>query len=277
MSPRRPVVDEKPHTSATAVARTPHETNDLMRFARVITTDNRHNTTIDRLIETAALDVVQLDYGAPTGSGTYATALLKQLPTLHKAMYLDPSLHVVTNAGGGNVVACIEAVAEFLCEHGSANMPLTAIRGDNVLPRIEQLLPAKQLPISLKAAHVEIGAGPIATALREGSRLVVVGCYDLAAPAIATAVAGASWNWEEPEALARLAVAAYFPETVLEIGSQHTFEFDAPTGGNFHEARIAEVFAQHADEIGKLRHADVQFSLRDGIVGATTTGDWRLR
>ncbi len=206
-----------------------------MRLARVVSAHDQRNPALDRLVETAELDVLQLDYVWPnivwpkisSPSLGYAAGLLQQMQTLHKTIFLDPKLHLVTNAGGGDPRGCVEALAEYLCEHGDAKLPITAVRGDNVLPCLEELMAAgielkdiatgmtlhelKQPPL---AAQVELGAGPLAIAWEDGARLVVAGCYDLAAPMIATAVSALGWSGDQTN---RLAIASTFSQVYVDI------------------------------------------------------------
>jgi hypothetical protein len=58
------------------------------------------------------------------------------------------------------------------------------------------------------AADLQLGAWPIVTALEEGARVIVAGCYDGAAPAIAAAVHAFGWNWKQANSLAAAASAA---------------------------------------------------------------------
>jgi hypothetical protein len=58
------------------------------------------------------------------------------------------------------------------------------------------------------AADLQIGAGPIATALAEKARIIVAGCYDPAAPALASAVTNFGWKWRDLDHLAAAAVAS---------------------------------------------------------------------
>ena len=205
-----------------------------MRLARVVSAYDQRNPALDRLVKTAELDVLQLDYVWPnvlpnicSPDSRYASGLLQQMQTLHKTIFLDPKLLLITNAGGGDPRGCVEALAEYLCEHGDAKLPVTAIRGDNVLPCLEELMAAgielkdiatgttlhelKQSPL---AAQVELGAGPLAIAWDDGARLVVAGCYDLAAPMIATAVSALGWSWDQTNLLA---VASTFSQVCVDL------------------------------------------------------------
>ncbi len=278
-----------------------------MRLARVISTHVQRNPALDRLVETAGLDVLQLDYvwPHPTPDGPkYAVGLLHQLQTLHKTLFLDPHLHLITDAGAGDPRACVEAVAEYLCEHGDAKLPLTAIRGANVLPCLEELMAEgvelrdiatgmtlQELTQPIVAAQVELGAGPLATAWNEGSRFVVAGCYDLAAPMIATAVSALRWSWDQVDKLAELAVAAHLPETVVEINQNSRLTVRAQASTEIDTYQLRWRLLETADDEGWFRHADVgcqirKFELQEqspdaytitDVNGFAASGDWMLR
>ncbi len=79
-----------------------------MRLARANSADDQTNPAITALAATGELDLLQLDYAWPAPSAC-SVAFLEQLRTLHKHFFLEPNLRQITNAGGGNVVACVEA------------------------------------------------------------------------------------------------------------------------------------------------------------------------
>ena len=266
----------------------PESNSHSMRFARLVSACDRHHPDVDKLVGTAELDVLQLDYFRPSTTPvesnlwqTYAPGLLGQLRSLHKTLYLDPRLHVVTNAGDGNTVGCVEAVAEFFCAHDDANLPVTAIRGDNVLARLEEfvadgvelrdLATGKSLLETrrpLLAAQVELGAGPIATALDEGSRFVVAGCYDSAAPALGSAVSLLQWSWDQADTLAQVATIANFAGQV----AGQIFEVDQA-------GKVSLASLPVGSEVEKrtfLKKASRPF-LRTGTTDYSATGEWLLR
>lgn len=274
-----------------------------MRFARVLLPSAHSKSGISRLVETAALDVLQLDFswsGVFSQGPAYAPGLLDQLRALHRTMYLDPNLHLITDGGRGNPVGCAEKVAEFLCEHGDGNLPLSVIRGDNLLPHLETLMaegvslvdPATGLSVHeikqpLLAAHVELGAGPITTALTEGARIVIAGCYDVASPLIATAVAALEWRWDQLNELAQLTVAAQLANTLLEIDEAGGLAVHAQPGCALETERLkssitAAASARHADVICSATNFELQEISTgglaiDGVQGRATDEKWNLR
>lgn len=261
-----------------------------MKFARVLSAFDCTNPTIDRLASQFDLDLLQLDYRWPSidvpnndARQQYASGLRDQLRTLHKTIYLEPSLKLITNAGGGDTLACIEMLAAYLCEHDDKSLPITAIRGDNVLARLDEMLAdglelrdlssgtrLQDLTQPILSAQVELGAGPFYTALREGSRIVVAGCYDFAAPLIATAVNSEYATWETTERLAQLAVAARYPETVVIIESSDSsglnIELRNESKADNGELLNANIVEPANCRDSQMRHADVQYTANDNAV-----------
>jgi len=292
-----------------------------MRLARVVSAFDCCNPSIDRLVETADLDVLQLDYqwltndsaDRRTGCGhkgenwlwrSYAPGFLKQLRTLHKSLYLDPNLHVVTNAGGRDTLGCVEALAKFLCEHDGAELPITAIRGDNVFAHLEELMAEgielrdvatgtalQKLALPLVAAQVELGAGPFKTALEEGSRLVVAGCYDGAAPVIAAATSATPLAWDHTDTLAQLAGAARCQQTIVEFDEEMHLELYPQPGSQVRLDQMESQITESTSPEGTVKHADVHYEeshcefagVSEGnhssqqIMGQPPTGQWLLR
>ena len=283
-----------------------------MRFARVVSAHDCLDPVVDELVEKSDLDVLQLDYRWPSihasderlPLSSYAYGFLEQLRTLHKTLYLEPGLHIVTNAGGGDGLGCVEAVAEYLCEHDDANLLMTSIRGDNVLAHLEEIMaesvelrdintaiPLPELTRPLLAAQIEIGAGPLKAALDEGSRLVVAGCYDEAAPVLAAATSATGLTWDRTDKLAQLAIAARCQQSVVEIDDMANLEmYGHPIiASRTHSPESQVLESTRAD--GLIHHADVRYQASDcefywlnrrvehppRIKGQPSTGNWLLR
>ncbi|MEM8945924.1 MAG: acyclic terpene utilization AtuA family protein [Planctomycetota bacterium] len=236
-----------------------------MRFAHVVSASDCINSAVDQLAEHAGLDFMQLDYrrlpeGLEDSSRLrqYADGFVKQLQTLHRWLYLDTQLRLITNAGGGDPLGCIETLSDYLRNHDHGELPITLIRGDNVLASLEALVAAGlqlraidtgepiDLPsLSLIAAHVELGAGPLATALDEGSRVVVAGNYAAAAPGVASAVSTFGWSWSDIDRIALVGAATSSSPVVLEIESDGQIktvpqiEFGSPVADELHSPGTA--------------------------------------
>ena len=203
-----------------------------MRLLRYNVNSKAESESISDLVAAADLDFFQLDFDDSLRDDL-PEAFLDLFRLLHRRFYLEERLRMVTNAGGGNVVSAIESLAQYLCEHDDPRMPISAIRGDNLLPRLAEFADSAQPLLDIEtganlslddshilAAHVELGAGPIATAVADDARIVVVGCYDPAAPFIGAAVASHDLGWQQVAPLAQVALAAELSkqwQTVSEI------------------------------------------------------------
>ncbi len=277
-----------------------------MRLARANAALYRSGLELATLVSAGELELLQLDYPEPEARA-YSAAFFEQLRTLHKQFFLEPSLRLITNAGGGKVVACVERLGSYLREHGDAAMSITAVRGDNLLPRLSELTaagidltdestgqPLVDIKQPLLSAHVELGAGPLAAAWDEGSRMVIAGCYDPAAPFIAAAKAEFAVAWEDHDTLARFAVAAHaalvgqaiaemlVPDQ-LTLGTLETEQLDAhglvrklselTTDG--HLLRQADVDC----DISALALSPAEFGGLSvaGLSGREPVGSWRVR
>jgi hypothetical protein len=157
--------------------------------------------------------------------------------------------------------------------------------------------PWKTLRAPVISADVHLGAGPIATALSEGARVVVAGCYDGAAPAIAAAVQRFNWKWQDLDELANAAAAAraaiwphrHTSDAITSLGGlqltlsvprvalhQRGFTVDL---GHEHEADDPQrllnwLQASHPEDTSQ-QHADVRIDASQAVI--TRMGPTQLR
>ena len=257
------------------------------------------------LVAKGDLDLLQVDFPA-SSPGTFADRFLEHLRSIHKFFFLEPRLRLITNAGGGNVVACVEKLGEYLREHGDANMPITAIRGDNILARLPELgslgvefedeHTGERISIesqTVLSAQVSLGAGPLAAALAEESRMIVVGSYDPVAPFLSAGVALADFAWDDFNALAELACASEISShfaTITEISDNTDITILQNTRHPLDDTELRGVLGASTIR-GAIRYADVvvevsSLSLRplehlaysiDGVLGRPGDDCWRVR
>jgi hypothetical protein len=134
---------------------------------------------------------------------------------------LEPQLRVAASAGWADTYACVERAAAVLRDAGCSELPVSAVRGSNLLPILDDLTdagvvldnvetgaPWSELPGLPVAADLHLGAGPMATALAEGARVIVAGCYDGASSATAAAMLAHGWKWSDWNSLAGAAMAS---------------------------------------------------------------------
>ena len=157
----------------------------------------------------------------------FPVVLHSLLPVLHA----QPGLRIVTNAGGMHPQACARAVGRLLAGAGLGDVPVAAVAGDDVLPRLDDLLAAGEpfpnldtgRPLSdirdrVASANVYLGAGGIVNALAQGARIVITGRVADASLTVGPAVHEFGWTWDDLPHLAAATVAGH----LIECGAQAT-------------------------------------------------------
>jgi len=145
---------------------------------------------------------------------------------------LDRGIKVVSNAGGLDPDGCAEAVAE-VAEPLGLHPKVAYVRGDDLLPRMEELIAADRLthfetgePIkdasSFLTANAYLGCWGIVEALGQGADVVITGRTTDAAIVCGPAAWHHGWGRDDRDALAGAVVAGH----VIECGTQ-------ATGGNY--------------------------------------------
>jgi hypothetical protein len=176
----------------------------------------------------------------------FATDFLDVLGRLGPLWKARPGLKVITNAGGMNPEACAARARTLLDQAGLRDKVIVTVSGDDLLPRLDQLLetghPLTNLdtgePLStvrgrIVSANAYLGARPIADALRRGASLVITGRVADASLTLGPAVHEFGWSWEDWNRLAAATVAGH----LIECGAQATGGLwcnwrDAPDLGN---------------------------------------------
>lgn len=279
------------------------------------------------------LDLIQLDYArrksafAPSAVDAdipdFAPCFSEAVKTIGKSLYLEPDLKVITSAGWGSAYECVELTASALSAAGCGEIPVSAVRGSNLLPILDYLIrqrldltnietgaPWSELPGSPVAADLQLGAGPLVTALEEGARVVVAGDYDGASPATAAAVHKFAWKWSDHAQLSAAACAARaaawhvahgieplsvgavrsqgLPYTCVEIENSGQFTVETPESSR--PGRSEDLSKWLTGKNAKSSHADVVCDATKihatqsaphrikvaGAQGAPHNGHWRL-
>src|SRR5215469_13474684 len=110
------------------------------------------------------------------------------LESLLPALAAQAKLKIVTNAGGMAPHECARHASAVLDRAGLGTIRVAAVAGDDLLPRIDELLAAGE-PLAnldtgaalgetrskLASANVYLGAGGIVDALRQEARIVITG------------------------------------------------------------------------------------------------------
>jgi hypothetical protein len=152
-----------------------------------------------------------------------------------------PHLKIITNAGGMNPAACAARARAVLDRAGLSDRVIGIVSGDDLLPRLDQLLseghalanldagtPLTTIRDRVVSANAYLGARPIVEALEQRASVVITGRVADASLTLAPAVREFRWRWDDWDRLAAGTVAGH----LIECGAQ-------ATGGlwcNWHEA-----------------------------------------
>lgn len=161
----------------------------------------------------------------------YATDFLDILSSLTAPLSRQPQLKIITNAGGMNPQACAKEAAKILSAAGLGDLPLAVVSGDDLLPRIEELMAAgcelknldtgeslRNLKSAIVSANAYLGARPIAEALARGGRILITGRVADASLTLGPAMHEFDWQWHDWDKLAAASVAGH----LIECGAQVT-------------------------------------------------------
>src|SRR3954469_2736859 len=169
----------------------------------------------------------------------YAEDFLDILRSLLPAVKQQPQLKIIANSGGVNPPACTRAAAKVLAEGGFGDTTIACVRGDDLLPRLDELMAAGcpftnldtgeplatlleskiQNPESkIRSANAYLGARPIADSLTAGARIVITGRVADASLTVGPAMHRFGWAWDDWNKLAAASVAGH----LIECGAQVT-------------------------------------------------------
>jgi hypothetical protein len=159
----------------------------------------------------------------------FATDFLDVLERLGPMLRSQPSLGIITNAGGMNPTACAARARAILDQSGLSDRVIATVSGDDLLPQLDQLLadghelahldtgePLVGIRPLLVSANAYLGARPIVAALEQGASIVITGRVADASLTVAPAVHELGWAWDDWDSLAAGTVAGH----LIECGAQ---------------------------------------------------------
>jgi hypothetical protein len=196
-----------------------------------------------RLAEGGRLDYLTLEYLAEltlsilahqrsrNPQSGFVTDFLTVLETLVPALAKQPGLKIVTNAGGMAPRECARQAAAILGKAGLSSIRVAAVSGDDLLPRIDELLATGEpftnldsgaapddLRPKIASANAYLGAAGIVDALSHEARVVITGRVADASLTVGPAVHEFGWSWNDWNRLAAATVAGH----LIECGAQVT-------------------------------------------------------
>ncbi|MFM8275053.1 MAG: acyclic terpene utilization AtuA family protein [Gemmata sp.] len=198
-----------------------------------------------RLARDGRLDYLTLEYlaeltmsilallKAKDATAGYATDFIDVLGGLTDTLNAQPKLKVVTNAGGMNPRACALRAKQVLAAAGLADKRVAVVSGDDLLPRLDELLagghplnhldsgaPLGSIRDKVVSANAYLGARPIAEALARGGDVVITGRVADASLTVGPAAHEFGWGFGPADAdrLAAGTVAGH----LIECGAQAT-------------------------------------------------------
>ena len=161
----------------------------------------------------------------------YAHDFLDVLKRLTPVLRDQPNLKVVTNAGGMNPPGCAAKAKAILADAGLADRTVAVVTGDDLLPRLGELLaaghpltnldtgePLSTIRDRVVSANAYLGARPVADALRLGAHGVITGRIADASLVVGPAVYEHGWGWDDLGHLNAATVAGH----LIECGAQVT-------------------------------------------------------
>jgi hypothetical protein len=161
----------------------------------------------------------------------FAGDFLDVLERLGPALHDQPGLKIVTNAAGMNPAACAARARAVLNRLGLGGRTVATVHGDDLLPRLDDLLaaghpftnldtgaPLASVRDRVVSANAYLGAGPIVEALGQGAAVVITGRVADASLTLGPAAHELGWRWDDWDRLAAGTVAGH----LIECGAQAT-------------------------------------------------------
>ncbi|MDG2273850.1 MAG: DUF1446 domain-containing protein [Halioglobus sp.] len=217
-----------------------------------------------QLLDVAGLDYIVYDYLAEITMSIMARARAKDelkgyasdfvsaamKPNL--AMIAERGIKVISNAGGVNPKACVQAMRLVIAEQG-LNLTVACVVGDDLLGNkdgmqtsaITEMFSGATFPPTEKLLSINayLGAFPIAKALASGADIVITGrCVD-SAVTLGACIHAFGWTREDFDQLAMGSLAGH----ILECGPQ-------ATGGNFTDWEQVQGLSDMGYPIAEISH-----------------------
>jgi hypothetical protein len=193
-----------------------------------------------RQVEGGPVDYVMLDYLAEVTMSIlqkqkerdpqmgYARDFIGAIESMLPAI-AERGVRIVANAGGVNPIACARAVRTVLDKHGASGVKIGVVLGDDLLPRIDELVGAGHALASMDtgeplasvrdrvlSANAYLGSTPIVEALHRGAGIVITGRSTDTALTMAPLRFEFGWRESDWDKLASGIIAGH----IIECGAQ---------------------------------------------------------
>ena len=193
-----------------------------------------------RQVEGGPVDYVMLDYLAEVTMSIlqkqkerdpqmgYARDFIGAIESMLPAI-AQRGVRVVANAGGVNPIACARAVRTVLDKHGASGVKIGVVLGDDLLPRLDELVgaghplasmdtgePLASVRDRVLSANAYLGSTPIVEALKRGAGIVITGRSTDTALTMAPLRFEFGWRESDWDKLASGIIAGH----IIECGAQ---------------------------------------------------------
>ncbi len=221
----------------------------MKNFIRIASGQGFWGDLIDAPINQATqgdVDYIMMDYLAEVTMSILQKQKLKD-PNLGYAQDIPPlmekllpiitrkNIKVITNGGGVNPTACMEAVFEVARKLNIKKLKIGVVTGDNILDKLEEFISkgielknmdtgesAKNILDKVLSANVYFGAKPVVDCLKQGADIVITGRVTDTGLTLAPMIYEFGWDMNNFDLMAAGTVAGH----ILECGGQ-------ASGGNF--------------------------------------------
>lgn len=238
-------------------------------------------TAAKQLVDKGDIDYLAFDYLAEITMSIMAGQKMKDpnagyasdfVNTVMAPLLTDiknKNIKVISNAGGVNPKACVEALQAIIDKAG-IDLKIAMVDGDNLLPKkkfyeesgVTEMFTGEPIPKMLVSMNAYLGAPAVTAALEQGADIIVTGRVVDSAVVLGALVHEFSWEWNDFDKLAQGALAGH----IIECGAHCT-------GGNFTDwEAIATGFDDMGFPIAEV-NADSSFIITkpDNTGGAVTT------